>query len=133
MTTVDAQGHRQTGPGGDGGVDPADQWVLNPETGTYELRLDAGEMTYPAPNPPNAVEAPVPYAAEAVRTSPSTEAAAAPGGRRAARGGSGSGGRRRPRAKAAKTPKPLVWAAGALGLVLVAGGILRWRGGWRQV
>ncbi|MFF2140753.1 LCP family protein [Streptomyces sp. NPDC058193] len=32
---MDAQNH-----GGSDGIDPADQWVLNPETGTYELCLD---------------------------------------------------------------------------------------------
>lgn len=32
--TVDAQGR-----GRDEGIDPADQWVLNPDTGDYELRL----------------------------------------------------------------------------------------------
>ncbi|SCD96988.1 hypothetical protein GA0115240_133011, partial [Streptomyces sp. DvalAA-14] len=32
-------------------VDPADQWVLDPVTGTYELRLDAPQQR-PAPSTP---------------------------------------------------------------------------------
>lgn len=36
---MDAQGRGRAG-----GIDPADQWVFDPKTGSYELRLDeAGE------------------------------------------------------------------------------------------
>ncbi|MFC8603610.1 LytR family transcriptional regulator, partial [Streptomyces olivaceus] len=33
-------------------VDPADQWVLNPHTGEYELRLPSSAPQSPAPQPP---------------------------------------------------------------------------------
>ncbi|MFE0193639.1 LytR family transcriptional regulator, partial [Streptomyces sp. NPDC058989] len=40
---MDAQGR---GRAGDDNVDPADQWVFDPNTGNYELRLDpAGQAT----------------------------------------------------------------------------------------
>ncbi|MFF3546087.1 LCP family protein [Streptomyces platensis] len=37
---MDAQGRGRTG---DNNVDPADQWVFDPDTGNYELRLDPGQ------------------------------------------------------------------------------------------
>ncbi|MGW4274573.1 LCP family protein, partial [Streptomyces seoulensis] len=32
-------------------IDPADQWVLNPETGEYELRLTPSAPQSPVPGP----------------------------------------------------------------------------------
>ncbi|ODA72110.1 LCP family protein [Streptomyces sp. AVP053U2] len=43
---MDAQGR---GRGND--MDPADQWVLNPETGDYELRLSSSAPQQPVPSP----------------------------------------------------------------------------------
>ncbi|MGX2996865.1 LCP family glycopolymer transferase [Streptomyces sp. JNUCC 64] len=43
---MDAQGR-----GAGDGVDPADQWVLNPQTGEYELRLDASSGPSAVPPP----------------------------------------------------------------------------------
>ncbi|URN16342.1 LytR family transcriptional regulator, partial [Streptomyces sudanensis] len=37
--------------GGAEGIDPADQWVLNPQTGNYELRLDHSAEQSPSPAP----------------------------------------------------------------------------------
>lgn len=98
------------------GTDPADQWVLNPETGDYELRLNG------SPEPP-----PIPRPRGASRTGP---AAPAPGrvpaqrGRRTVpapapdeSGGSGHRGRARPSGR----KKALMWTGGVLGLVLVGG------------
>ncbi|MFD3355469.1 LCP family protein [Streptomyces fradiae] len=53
-------------------IDPADQWVLNPQTGNYELRLDHSAGQPPSPSPPSAPSAP-------------RAAAPPPQGRRAAR------------------------------------------------
>ncbi|MGW6460327.1 LCP family protein, partial [Streptomyces sp. NPDC055078] len=33
-------------------VDPADQWVLNPQTGNYELRLEQSPAQSPRSAPP---------------------------------------------------------------------------------
>ncbi|MCB5911148.1 LCP family protein [Streptomyces pinistramenti] len=48
---MDAQGRGQAG---DDNVDPADQWVLNPETGNYELRLDPAGGAAAPPSTPEA-------------------------------------------------------------------------------
>ncbi|MBK3591314.1 MULTISPECIES: LCP family protein [Streptomyces] len=46
---MDAQGR-----GRDEGIDPADQWVLNPDTGDYELRLTPSTGLTPTPSGPSA-------------------------------------------------------------------------------
>ncbi|MET9873021.1 LCP family protein [Actinacidiphila glaucinigra] len=86
-------------------IDPADQWVLDPETGSYRLRLDTD--TPPAPTVPRQ------------------------GGRRARREEQRPvpepGGRRRAgapvsrKAKRSTKRKVLMWTAGTLGFVLLAG------------
>ncbi|MFF7730758.1 LCP family protein [Streptomyces sp. NPDC008001] len=43
---MDAQGRGRAG-----GIDPADQWVFDPKTGSYELRLDHADGAEPAPGP----------------------------------------------------------------------------------
>ncbi|MFJ5927949.1 LCP family protein [Kitasatospora sp. NPDC092948] len=75
-------------------VDPADQWVLDPETG--EFRLDPGA----------ARRSGAPRARPSVRAG----ASAAPGGRSARR-----------RSRVVRGRRLLAWTAGALGLVLAAG------------
>ncbi|GAA3060389.1 hypothetical protein GCM10020000_49280 [Streptomyces olivoverticillatus] len=45
---MDAQGRGRAGD-----IDPADQWVFDPDTGSYELRLDhAEEPSAPGTTPP---------------------------------------------------------------------------------
>ncbi|WP_339129220.1 LCP family protein [Streptomyces sp. f51] len=106
---MDTQGGRN--------IDPADQWVLDPETGDY--RLEAGGGDAPAGSAP---------AAEA-------QAGGVPGqrrgrtrreGERRAAAEPGRGGRRRGPARSRKAErstkrKVLMWTAGTLGFVLVAG------------
>ncbi|MDK1475736.1 LCP family protein [Streptomyces sp. 549] len=125
------------GRGHAGDIDPADQWVFNPDTGSYELRL------HPSPDVPSGAAEPRAAArraaggggtASAVRPSETTEAPAAPG-RRAEPGGrvpgqrsrrADAGGppsrRRKPKAKEAGRRRLLVWGGGALALLLVGGG-----------
>jgi hypothetical protein len=53
---VDAQGRGRAD-----GIDPADQWVFDPKTGSYELRLDPTGHTGPGPGqdaPPAALTDP---------------------------------------------------------------------------
>ncbi|MFF5160612.1 LCP family protein [Streptomyces sp. NPDC000348] len=95
------------------GTDPADQWVLNPETGEYELRPEDSAERPRAPRPRSAPRA------------GSAAPARVPGqrGRRAAPAPEDTPGqdrrRRRPRRSGRK--KALLWTGGALGLVLVGG------------
>ncbi|MFI2211714.1 LCP family protein [Streptomyces sp. NPDC020141] len=102
------------------GVDPADQWVLNPRTGTYELRLDD---SVPRQDSGRARR----ETASAPRTRPSV-----PGqrGRRSARAGSaradgrpGGSGRRGRKARKSGRRKALRWTGGALGLLLLGGSV----------
>ncbi|GAA2220494.1 LCP family protein [Streptomyces amakusaensis] len=98
------------------GIDPADQWVLNPQTGTYELRLDDSVPRQDAGHR-GAVPAPA-------RPAPSV-----PGqrGRRSARpsedGRTGGSGRRGRRTRKPAKSKALMWTGGVLGLLLVGGSI----------
>jgi LCP family protein required for cell wall assembly len=158
-------------------VDPADQWVLDPVTGEYQLRTDplpppaardagvAGDPRgygpvaapdpaqgtgFPGPQPGAAVTGPpaavsssaaAPFAAvpppaaapppsaRAARSAAARSAAARSG---AARSGAGQHGgrraagrssRRKPKARAAGGRRAVMWSAGVLGLVLVAGGV----------
>ncbi|MEU1001083.1 LCP family protein [Streptomyces tibetensis] len=112
-------------------VDPADQWVLNPNTGEYELRLapSAAQSSVPGPrgsggrNPAGAGGA-----ARARRTEPARRSgAAAPGGeapsprRRTSAPADAAAGRRghRPAQKKGKGKKVLMWTGGSLAFVLV--------------
>ncbi|MFH9571700.1 LCP family protein [Streptomyces sp. NPDC017230] len=99
------------------GTDPADQWLLNPETGDYELRLDSSPEQPETPRPRSA-----PHAGS---TGPGPGRVPRQRGRRAAPApaadhGSNSGRRKRKQKKSAKK-KALMWTGGALGLVLVGG------------
>ncbi|MFD3652445.1 LCP family protein [Streptomyces sp. NPDC058620] len=117
---MDAQGR-----GRGEAVDPADQWVLNPDTGDYELRLTPSAERPSAPSTPGR---------SARRRSGSAEGATVPGQRgrpdqspRPSRGRSSrqpaeqQTGRRRPRPKARKK-KALVWTGGVMAFLLVAVG-----------
>ncbi|GAA3191838.1 MULTISPECIES: LCP family protein [Streptomyces] len=133
---MDAQGRGRAGDN----VDPADQWVLNPSTGKYELRLDpAPEPAAPDPAPGRSRRAPTAPkddtdtrelpAQRDRRSASAAKDAPRPGGRaaarKAARGGgaaAAASGRRKLKQKKGGKKKALLWTSGVLGFVLVAGG-----------
>ncbi|MFC8228605.1 LCP family protein [Streptomyces sp. NPDC057287] len=98
--------------GGTDDVDPADQWVMNPETGAYELRLDGP----PAPRPHRGVNA---DSASADRTPPAPARVPRQRGRHnaPAPGTPHVSGRRKRKQRGRR--KALLWAGGTLSLVLV--------------
>ncbi|MFI7358667.1 LCP family protein [Streptomyces avidinii] len=101
-------------------IDPADQWVLNPRTGNYELRLaDSAAQARPkvtaprrSPSAPSTPTSPSPGVPKPRRGD------APPGGRRGGRsrkgGGAGGAGRRK---------KALVITGGTLAFLLVGGSL----------
>ncbi len=109
---VDAQRRGQAD-----GTDPADQWVLNPETGDYELRLNDSAERPGAPRPRSAPRpgSAAPPRVPAQRGRPSAPAPAPAGDDTA------GAGRRKRKQKRSGRRKALMWTGGALGLVLVAG------------
>ncbi|BAJ28760.1 MULTISPECIES: LCP family protein [Kitasatospora] len=123
-------GHRHRGDSADStppGVDPADQWVLDPATGEFRLDLDAGrhdsaERPGAAPARPQAARRRAPAPASG-SSSASAEAGKADGGRGRGRGASAVPGGRaaRRRGRSTRGRRALKWTAGTLGLVLVAG------------
>ncbi|MEU6120083.1 LCP family protein [Streptomyces sp. NPDC047117] len=137
---MDAQGRGQAGD-----IDPADQWVFDPNTGNYELRLDtgaksasgqAGRRTAAPSAPPAQGGRKERRAQERGRSSgndrdnPTRELPAQRNRRAGGRAGhraaaaaapAASTGRRKPKPKASGKKKALYWGAGAMGFVLVAG------------
>jgi LCP family protein required for cell wall assembly len=116
---VDAQGRGWT----DDSIDPSDQWVLNPNTGEYELRLGSspseGRKTVPGPRGPDA-----PSERRQVTDAPGRREARGPRRGPAPQPDPGSPGRRRGRGgakKKAKRKNVLLWTSGTLAFVLVAG------------
>jgi LCP family protein required for cell wall assembly len=121
--TVDTQGRSP--------VDPADQWVLNPATGAYELRLQTDEPSaVSALRQTGAPTAPLPKQGTRRKETPVTPSGT---GRRAASrgraaggrsGGAGPGGlatsRRKAKPKRSGRRKALLWTAGSAGFALVA-------------
>ncbi|MFH9859677.1 LCP family protein [Streptomyces sp. NPDC017202] len=108
-------------------IDPADQWVLNPDTGEYELRLAASapQSTVPGPRGRTARRAgggPGPEAASgSPAKAPERDAPEVPGPRRrrgAPEEPPPSRRGRRP-AKKAKAKKVLLWTGGVMAFVLV--------------
>ncbi|WP_329208507.1 LCP family protein [Streptomyces sp. NBC_00683] len=144
---MDAQGR-----GRDEGIDPADQWVLNPDTGDYELRLTPSTGRSAAPASPRsrrsgsgtsqgAASAPSPRRRSGPAAPPDEERtsvpgqrggrrsgrgdrddAREPGGRAAGRAAGPSTGRRRPKPKKSAKKKALVWTGGVLAFLLVGVG-----------
>jgi LCP family protein required for cell wall assembly len=123
---VDAQGR-----GGTGGIDPADQWVFNPHTGEYELRMPGQQG--PQPQAASGVDEPRP-APPRQRSAPAEETAAlpaqAPERRRAApedkKKVPGQRDRRAPHSrrkakKRSRKKKVLMWTGGSLAMLLVVG------------
>ncbi|WP_137989004.1 LCP family protein [Streptomyces vilmorinianum] len=110
-------------------IDPADQWVLNPQTGNYELRLNhsAGQ----SPSHPRSAATPGPRSAEggraAQRSRTATEAPVPGQRRRRAPEGPGGGqppvSRRKRKPAKSRKKKVLLWTGGTLALVLVAGAV----------
>ncbi|MFF0586391.1 LCP family protein [Streptomyces sp. NPDC003781] len=100
-------------------IDPADQWVLNPDTGDYELRLPpsapqspipaprrASPSRTPSPSPSPSPEVPAPRRRRGTPEEP-------PPGRR---------GRRRPAKKKSRGKKILLWTCGTMAFVVLAAG-----------
>ncbi|WP_371528855.1 LCP family protein [Streptomyces sp. NBC_01283] len=108
-------------------IDPADQWVLNPNTGDYELRLS-----------PSAGQSAVPGPRRSTRSSPrqgtrgrdgrrderrDEQRDVPPQRRRRAPQPEAAGGRRKQKPRKSKGKKALMWTGGSLALVLVAVGV----------
>ncbi|QMV23182.1 LytR family transcriptional regulator [Streptomyces sp. SCUT-3] len=139
---MDSHGRRYSGPDGpdrSGDIDPADQWVFDPDTGSYQLRLvqddrpGTGTSDRTTGTTGGTAEAGAPTASpgRSRRVPEQRRAAEQPpsGGRRAARAAAGRGRRPAPeqergtgrrKAKAGRK-KALHWTAGGLGFLLVAG------------
>ncbi|WFB09135.1 LCP family protein [Streptomyces sp. LX-29] len=124
---MDAQGHGRAGD-----IDPADQWVFDPNTGSYELRLD------PQGDPAPASEARTPSRSAGRgrgtvpeqrggrrRAAPkgAPERADATGGRGGKAGPVGPPSRRKPKPKKSKAKKALYWGSGTLAFLLVGGSV----------
>ncbi|RSS60797.1 LytR family transcriptional regulator [Streptomyces sp. WAC07061] len=100
-------------------IDPADQWVLNPRTGNYELRLGHSAAQQPA--------VAAPRRSRRTATAPSAPTAPSPAVPKPRRGEGLPGGRRGGRPRKGGGPprrrKVLVATGGTLALLLVAGGL----------
>ncbi|MFK4112560.1 LCP family protein [Streptomyces sp. NPDC002176] len=112
-------------------IDPADQWVLNPNTGEYELRLSNSAPQSPVPSPrasrrgrPAGPEAEQGRGGAPVRETPERGAEVPqPRRRRGAEPEPPPGRRnRRPVKKKSKAKKIVAWTGGGMALVLVAAG-----------
>ncbi|MFJ8976159.1 LCP family protein [Streptomyces sp. NPDC102282] len=133
---MDAQGR-----GRDEGIDPADQWVLNPDTGDYELRLSPSPgRSSAAAGTSDTRRAPGPRRRPKPEAEPPGDRAAVPGqrgGRRGAGGGRGgreesrkqgsraaapATGRRKAKPRKSGKKKALVWTGGVLAFLLVGVG-----------
>ncbi|MEV0694386.1 LCP family protein [Streptomyces sp. NPDC050388] len=142
---MDAQGR---GRGND--MDPADQWVLNPDTGDYELRLNnsAPQSTVPTPRRPRPADVgagkgagaprgrgdapgraperpPGRRAAKRGATEPEAAESEAPSPRRRRGAPEEPPGRRgrRPVKKKSKAKKILLWTGGTMAFVVLATGV----------
>lgn len=138
---MDTQGRRQH-------VDPADQWVFDPETGSYQLRLDPGTPTDRAVPSQGGRRAPQRDPQQSpnrqqgqTKGRPGQGGQAQPpgprrqgqragqGGRRGAGPESAGGraatraGRRKAQSRKSGRKKALLWTAGALGFVVVVASI----------
>ncbi|MFD8221674.1 LCP family protein [Streptomyces sp. NPDC059697] len=121
---MDAQGRGRAD-----NIDPADQWVLNPSTGEYELRLTPSAPQSGVPRPRRGSPANAgPGAGGSTRRAPERESPATPGpdvpGPRRRRGvpAEPPPGRRKGRTKPkkSKAKKILLWTGGTMAFVLVA-------------
>ncbi len=107
-------------------IDPADQWVLNPQTGNYELRLGQS-AAHSSPSAPSATRTPGPRSSQGRRTAtPGREVPP----QRSRRGGDASGGQNPPTAGRRKRKQPksrkkkaLMWTGGVVAFLVVAGSV----------
>ncbi|MEU2549953.1 LCP family protein [Streptomyces roseolus] len=112
-------------------IDPADQWVLNPQTGNYELRLDHsagqsstgtnGSSTRPPTRSTAPAEAPVPGQRRrrpAEPDAPEPAPGASRGGRRVP-----PQSRRKRKQGAGRKKKVLLWTGGTMAFILVGGAV----------
>ncbi|MCF6524018.1 LCP family protein [Streptomyces sp. JJ36] len=125
---MDAQGRRDAGD-----VDPADQWVFNPDTGSYELRLNPAAEGPQGPQTPSSEHRTAPHprretSPRSSRRHPESTEQSVPaqrGGRRAQRGAASATGaghsRRKPKPKPSAKKRVLRWGGGTMGLLLIAG------------
>ncbi|MDT9691216.1 LCP family protein [Streptomyces sp. P9(2023)] len=129
-------------------IDPADQWVLNPRTGNYELRLNhsAGQSPASSPSRPRGATTPGPRtpegsrsthgpqgsrSAQRPRTTGAPTEAPVPGQRRrrapegpgGPAGGPPQTGRRKRKPAKSRKKKVLLWTGGVMAFLLVAGGV----------
>ncbi|MFE4449912.1 LCP family protein [Streptomyces sp. NPDC056796] len=133
---MDAQGR-----GRDEGIDPADQWVLNPDTGDYELRLTPSSGRSSASAGSTDTRTPGPRRKPEPEKPPPGDRASVPGqrgGRRGSGGGRGeqdrtrkpgsraaapaAAGRRKGKSRKSGRKKALVWTGGVLAFLLVGVG-----------
>src|SRR5690606_34992576 len=118
QATVDAQGRGRAE-----NIDPADQWVFNPTTGEYELRLSpsAPQSTVPSPRRPHAPGGARGRTAapdRPGRTVPEREVPP-PRRRRAAPQEPPPGRRGRRPVKKGKAKKALLWTGGTMAFVVL--------------
>ncbi|MEU5955258.1 LCP family protein [Streptomyces sp. NPDC047525] len=108
-------------------IDPADQWVLNPNTGDYELRLSpsAGQSAVPGPRrSPRSSTRQGSRGRDGRRDEPRDEQREVPPQRRRRNPQpEAAGGRRKQKPRKSKGKKVLMWTGGSLALVLVAVGV----------
>ncbi|WP_314174535.1 LCP family protein [Streptomyces winkii] len=112
------------GRGHAGDVDPADQWVFDPSTGSYKLRLNpvAGDSrSRSASSRPDAPRQSRASAAEGVE--PRLPSQRRRGSRAQPPPPPAGHGRRKRRPGPSRKQKVLRWGAGTLGLIVVAGGV----------
>ncbi|MET7853941.1 LCP family protein [Streptomyces avermitilis] len=119
---MDAQGRGRAD-----NIDPADQWVLNPDTGEYELRLSSSGPQSSVPGPRRSASRSAAGRARSAAPSRDTRQSPAPDlvpGPRRRRGvpDEPPPGRRRGRTKPkkSKTKKIVLWTGGSMAFVLVA-------------
>ncbi|MGK5641288.1 LCP family protein [Streptomyces sp. URMC 126] len=137
---MDAQGRGRAD-----GIDPADQWVFDPKTGSYELRLDPSDTSGPSPehvspagarsnpsggNPSGGTSGTAP--GQRKKPAPGQRSAGRPlpeqrGGRRAGKAkapaATAATGRRKPKPKKSAKKKVLLWTGGTLAFLLVGGSL----------
>ncbi|MFE9820209.1 LCP family protein [Streptomyces sp. NPDC005773] len=113
-------------------IDPADQWVLNPDTGDYELRLNnsggdsARASGVSAPRSSGRRGAPREGSGEGSRRGPEVprqggrRSSSGPRGQEAAASAEKNAGRRKRKAPKARRKKALLWTGGVMAFLLVA-------------
>ncbi|MFF2730516.1 LCP family protein [Streptomyces sp. NPDC058008] len=97
-------------------IDPADQWVLNPQTGNYELRPNHSGRESSASS--RAPEGPGRESTSPRREVPAQRSRPAGSGRSRKQSGAARGGRKQP---ASRRRKALLWTGGVMAFVVVAG------------